>query len=356
VLDGPRLFKRGRWWAADLRPWGGARPTLRDPRHPKGERTEFRDVARRWAEAYVERLQRATHDRQRGIPKVKTLGTAAEEYLRHRERTKEYNTAKANRTAVNHMIAAFGERRALHTITDEEIQRWFDDRARTYAPGTLHLLRINVRRFFEEIGRPVHSTIAIPKGHTDDPDALSDAEIKAVFKACIRDGDRELVATALATGARRAELWALEGQDFRKGWRSVRFARQVGWPGRSMKGLKGKRNRTALVLPDFAEDVPRGMGLLFAPTPTKDQANYRVTEILKRAGLYKPGRGPHVFRHTYGRLGMERYQWSTDMLRIFLGHANLTTTARYAHFGEEVAVKLAEERTYGRSLTFNSTK
>lgn len=53
------MFRRGRYWHADLRPWSGGRVPLRDPKAKgwplKGERTEDEDVARRWAWAYVDR-------------------------------------------------------------------------------------------------------------------------------------------------------------------------------------------------------------------------------------------------------------------------------------------------------------
>src|SRR5690606_38475834 len=78
---GPRLFRRGRWWAADLRPWGGGRVTLRDPRARgwprKGERTEHRDIAEKWKWAYVEYAQSEARARQLGIrDDQRTLGDA----------------------------------------------------------------------------------------------------------------------------------------------------------------------------------------------------------------------------------------------------------------------------------------
>ena len=46
---GPRVYRKGRWWQVDLRPWRYGRPTMRNPKHPgwpdTGERTELQDVA-----------------------------------------------------------------------------------------------------------------------------------------------------------------------------------------------------------------------------------------------------------------------------------------------------------------------
>ena len=340
IEDGPRLFKRGRWWAADLRPWGGARPTLRDA---KGERTEFRDVARQWAEGEVAKLQREKHDRQRGIAPKRTLGTLVEEYLEHRRATQERNTVANDVTATNHLLEAFGEKRAIHTIAEADVQGWFNQRAKKYAPGTLALFAINMRSFFQWAGREF--SITTIEGHKADPDTLTDDEVTTLLEKCETDEEKRLCRVGLATGARRAELWALVWEDFRPDGRSVRFARQMAWPGRGTKGLKGKRNRTALVLPDLIEE--RGKGPVFVDVLTTDRVGKAFRAVLKQAGLFRVGRGLHLLRHTYSRIGMERYGWSMEMLRVFLGHENMRTTEIYSHFGEETAIKMATERTYG---------
>ena len=342
-MDGPRLFKRSRWWAADLRAWGGNRPTLRDPAKAKGERTEFRDVARGWAEVYVARLRHDAHDRQRGIKKTRALKEVVDEYLDHRRSMKAYGTWKNDVTATGHLLETFGAARAVHTISTEDIQAWVDARAATYAPGSLMLHAINMRSFFKWAGHPI-GKVTTPVGHRNDPDALSDEEIEAVQDACETDVERMLVGVGLATGGRKAELWALDWSDFKADGRSVRFQRQMGWPGTSTKGLKGKRNRTALVLPDYIKET--GSGRVLEQT-TEQTASNLFRRLLERAGAWRIGRGTHVMRHTYGRLGMERYGWSTEMLRIFMGHQSVLTTQGYAHFGELAAIKMASERTYG---------
>lgn len=347
LADGPRLFLRGRYWAADLRPWGGERPTLRNPDKPASrERTELKDVARVWAEKYVARLRGAVHDRQRGIKPRRLLKDATAEYLRHRESTVERNTLVNDRTVTAHLVDAFG-RRDVHAIGQDEIQRWFDDRARHYAPGTLRLYRIHMRGFFQWVGRPIEPVILL-KGHKEDPDALRDEEVDALLDACRTDREHAVVRVGLATGARRAELWALEWPDFRKDGRSVRIQRQIAWPRTTTKGLKGKLNRTALVLPAFMDALPRTPIGRVVPGRVicAESASDVLGAVLTRAGLAKVGRGSHVLRHTYSRIGLEHYGWSLGELQVFLGHTSIATTEVYKHFGEEVAVKMAERRTY----------
>lgn len=320
------------------------RPTLRNPNGGR-ERTELRDVARQWAEVYCARLRNATHDRQRGIKPKRPLKAAVEEYLRHRQSTVERNTWTNDVTTTAHLTEAFANR-DVHGIEQEEIQAWFNARAASYAPGTLGLYAIHMRTFFQWAGRPLQK-ITLLKAHKEDPDALSDTDIVELLKACKTEREQVVIRTGLATGARKAELWALEWADFRPDGRSVRIARQIAWPGTTTKGLKGKRNRTALVLPGYMDGLERGTGRVVPGwVVSSENADDVVKRVLVRAGLGKTGRSTHVLRHTYARIGLEKHEWSLEMLKLFLGHSSIRTTELYQHFGEEVAVRLAEERTY----------
>src|SRR5690606_3541679 len=119
---GPRLFRRGRWWAADLRPWGGGRVTLRDPRARgwprKGERTEHRDIAEKWKWAYVEWAQGRVRSRLLGIhDDTRTLEEAGEAWLRHRETVVANSTWQSNRGAIGRLIEMLGADTRLVEIT-----------------------------------------------------------------------------------------------------------------------------------------------------------------------------------------------------------------------------------------------
>lgn len=306
-------------------------------------------MARQWAEVYVSRLRGAKADHQRGVRPKKALGAEVERYLRHRLGTVEYNTHASDTTALAHLLDACGKGRDVHTIQLAELQAWFDARADQYRTTTLQTYAIHLRKFFEFVGHPI-GRIQLRKLHQQDPYALSDEGVQAVLGACHTDRENLAVRIGLATGARKAELWALEWEDFRADGRSVRVQRQIAWPATHTKGLKGKRNRTSLVLPGLMDGLPRGAGRVM-PGWVMNEANCAdvVGRVLKRAGVYAIGRSSHTLRHTYSRIGLERYGWSLEMLRVFLGHGSIRTTERYAHFGEEVAVRLAEKRTYENS-------
>lgn len=307
----------------------------------------MRDVARQWAEVYCARLRNATHDRQRGIKQRHPLKAAVKEYLSHRQNTVEHNTWLSDVNVTGHLIEAFGNR-DVQSISQEEVQRWFEVRAPSYAPKTLALYAIHMRTFFRWADRPIDK-IKLRTPHRPDPDALTDTEVDAMLGACKTEREQIVIRTGLATGARKAELWALEWADFRADGRSTRIARQIAWPRTDTKGLKGKRNRSALVLPGYMDTLTRGTIGRVIPgwVVSTESASDVVVRVLKRAELWRPGRGTHVLRHTYSRIGLERHQWSIEMLRLFLGHESIKTTEVYAHFGEEAAIKLAMERTYG---------
>lgn len=347
VEDGPRLFKRGRWWAADLRPWGGKRPTLRDPKKTvRGDRTEFRDTARKWAEEYISRLQTNTHRKQLGIRLGKPLQQAVEEYLTQRRLHWAAKTVHNDDAVLRQLEAAFGSSRLLHSIDEAELQDWFDRLAVTRQPSTLALYAVLIKSFFDWAEHPI-SRPKTPVQHAADPDTLEDGEVESLLDACRTEVESQLAVLGLATGGRKAELWGLDWGDFKSDYRSVRFSRQLAWPGTGTKGLKGKRARTALILPGFISRLKKHRkGRVFSMQPSEDQASVLFRELLKRAGLYRTQRGMHILRHTYARIGMEQYAWSTEMLRIFLGHRSITSVECYAHFGEQAALTLATQRTY----------
>jgi integrase len=103
---------------------------------------------------------------------------------------------------------------------------------------------------------------------------------------------------------------ALDWSAFRERDRTVRFTRQVASVGEGFKALKGKRARTALVLPAWWEHHRRGArGLVLGATRLGEpalHASYRWLKLVYEiAGVDGEGRGWHTLRHTYARLFIE---------------------------------------------------
>lgn len=354
---GPQLIRRGRWWAADLRPWNpqkaglALRPTLRDPNHPgwpkRGDKTEDEAEARRWAWKYVDYLN-DTHKRRRAGkgPRVPRLHQAIEDYTRHRERTQELNTVQADGTALNHLKAHVGNPYA-DAITPEMLQPWFDARLdEDYKPSTLERYRLSLSAFFDWLGsyNPARE-IALATSDERDAKAWDDDELADLREAAdkVSPEHRRYLELGIATGGRYSELLALEWSDLKRDPPSVRFARQAVNEGtRRTKGLKGDRNRTALVLPSWWPwHVEGAQGRIV-------RVKRPLVKVLEKAGMDEPEILNHAMRHTYARICRERLHIPIAVLKVYLGHKSERTTERYyGWMGKDVALDYGVRAAYG---------
>lgn len=351
----PQVYPRGHlgWYAADLRKWGGGRPTLRDPSHagwPKrGDRTEREDEAVRWALVYVDRILEKRYRKRTGQPEESlTLGQAIDRYEIHRERLVEQNTRSADGTALGHLRVFIGDTVPLHRIETDKLQEWFDARVRQgYKLSTLDRYRVSMGTFFDWAGghNPADHVV-LAKSDERDARAWSDAELRKIRKAADEVGPehRRFFELGIATGARYSELLALEWGDFSAKRHTVRFTRQAVNEGtRRTKGLKGDRNRTALVLDTWWKwHEPRRTGRIVC-------VKRPLGKVLEAAGIKEPEISNHAMRHTYARICRERYHIPISILRKYLGHENEATTEKYyGWMGSDVALNYGHRQVYGR--------
>lgn len=362
---GPRLYRRGAYWHADLRPWGGRRCVLRDPDSPTwprgGDRTQSRATADRWRWRYVDRLE-DTRNRQRlGLPPHhRTIGEALDEYRAHRKRTVEENTVAADRTAFLHLVQFVGASESLDVLRPETLQRLADHLLeRGYAPATVGTYCKSVCGLGRWLKLPsLWDGLRLPDRGRPDVRTWSDDELGGLREAADwidgqqRNGPSARVAmeAAVGTGARQMELFSLERQDFDQEGKTVRIHRQLLRDRRTFKPLKSKRGRTAVVLPKFWDHFEPGPGLLL---PSRDGLAFTsrshrrlITRLLDAARLNAPGVGWHSFRHTYSRLFMEG-GGGLEELQKSLGHASFRITEEaYGHFRADVAARSAVGKLY----------
>lgn len=355
-----RLFYRRGWVAADLRPFGLGRPTLRDPEHahwPRGgPRTDSLIVARTWVGAYLEQVHRLGRRPANAVPRK--LKAAFQEFERHRATTVETNTQGTDRTVRGHLLAHFGD----IAVTDAAaaLQGFFDYLGRRgHVPSTIGAYSHSVFAFLEWAGVP-WPRVKLPEIPESQARFWSDAEIVRLREGADYVGPQARLALELllGTGARQQELFALSWSALSERDRSVRITEQLEKDYARRKPLKGKRARTALVLPSWwsfvdgaVSDWRSRVGLVLAYPDGRAirgrQQRKIIDRVLDAARLKETGVGFHAGRHTYGRLCLEA-GCSLEQLRVFLGHRSITTTDQiYGHLTEAAALRLGREAVFG---------
>lgn len=364
--EGPRLYKEGRYWKADFRPWHGPRVSLRNPKAPgwpdRGERTEDAEVALLWSRHYLDlyrdQLRRA-HTGQRRFP---PLGEAVDKYLEHRQNQVEPNTWSVDRTAAKHLTEFFGRGATIRRVSDG-LQDLVDARlAQGYMPSTMRTLYMAWLPFFYWLGYARENNPArhlrLPAVPETDVETWSDDQLGEIREAAdwvdrhpvkgYMPAARLTVEVFVCTGVRQQEGFALEWESFRPEQEAVRIAWQLHKDSKRRKALKGKLGRTSYVLPEFWPFYQDAAGPALA-SPKGGFVGYRtqrnlLRRILDVARLYETGTGYHRFRHSFARIFIERGGRMEELQR-FLGHKNITTTIRtYQHFHEDVAVSNARRR------------
>jgi site-specific recombinase XerD len=272
----------------------------------------------------------------------------------------EKSTWSADRTALNHLLEGIAAHRAVHSIESSELQTILDVMARReYQPSTLFTYRKSWQTFFRWCGPhdPTKGALLRELDRQDvrtfEADELVRLRTAADRVAAQRSepNARLAIEIALCMGLRQGEVFALRWESIDPATRSVRVRWQIPKDSTVPKGLKGKRARTALVLPEWWTWMqPDATGYICGkagrPIGTRSQREL-ITRVLDTAGLNETGLGWHVLRHTYARHFVER-GGRFEELQKSLGHRSITTTeGRYGHFHEDVAVHLAGKRIYG---------
>lgn len=374
--DGPRLqirSDRGPWWYADLRPWDGGRRVLRNPDAPNwpdgGERTQDKAEARQWSWRYVEWLQERKRRERQGLPRAfRTLEDAVDAYMEHRDGRVAENTLGSDHTALRkHLLPFLGADAPLERFTPDAMDRLADELLQAgpdgYAVGTLETYFQSINGLYRWLGfGSLWESLELPDRVDRDPKVWTDAELEELRDAADyvdrqgRHGGpsaRLALEAAVCSGARASELFALRWLDFDRDRARVRFTRQVRKDRKAFKPLKGKRGRSALVLPEWWEYHRDGAeGLLFPSSnggPCTTRTHRRlVRRVLDAARLNGYGIGWHSFRHTYARQFVEGGA-RLEELQKSLGHASIRVTeGTYGHLREDVALQGARAAIYGR--------
>jgi integrase len=326
------------------------------PARPRGTRD---GLTKTQAEAELRRLMSSEPHIRVAHTGRKTMADLAEVHLALKERMGlKRSTIRGYRSLIQaHLVSFFGSR-ALDRITESNIAQF--DRYLQQS-GLKPQTRRNVLGFtgamFETAKKrrwvstnPVaeYEKPRRPRSEADELRFLSLEELEAVVRAMPDDPEgrveRALVLTAAMTGMRRGELLGLRWKDVDWPARKIRVVRTfVGGRPDTPKSERSRRDvpmadRVATELqrlwgvtpyqddedPVFAH--PRGTGL-----PLDGSAvSKRFQLALKRAGVRRVRF--HDLRHTFGTMMARDPRVSMRTLQGWLGHADPSTTAIYAHF------------------------
>ncbi|GMV19129.1 MAG: hypothetical protein AMXMBFR56_73530 [Polyangiaceae bacterium] len=163
------------------------------------------------------------------------------------------------------------------------------------------------------------------------------------------------VALAAYAGMRQGEVRALRVGDVRFDTEQI-FIRQA-FSAEKVLTPKGRRERVVPLIPELAEvlrpAVQDKLPGAFVLTNGRGRVPHRqsvltaIKRAQSRAGL--PPRSHHSLRHFFGS-GLLRNGVSVELVRQLLGHANLSTTARYLHAVSDASTNAAIAKLTGNGL------
>lgn len=297
----------------------------------------MRKEAERWAAEYVERFT--------GRPKTRRLGAMIKAYTEHRSRVVEPRTVAGDKTVLRHLLDHY---RASHPVAEIQPQRLVNALLdEGYQPSTVRQYMTSLRSFWAWLKLPFPD-VTVPRPSSPDPEYWTDAQVTKLRKLAPAVDPLLPLAldAALYMGLRVGEVFGLKWEDIHGD--TVRVQRQIPQGRTTPKPLKGKRSRTALILPGWEHTGTEGYVVHRQGEPIGRRVQHRwITQLLDAAGLNAKGVGWHAGRHTYARMCLEAGV-SLEQLQKFLGHASIRTTEEaYGHLREHVAITMARRAVQG---------
>jgi integrase len=280
-----------------------------------------------------------------------TFAQACEDYLAHKERDRRLkpSTLRDYRSAVTvHLLPAFGEL-PVEDITTEMVESWKLglEMSNTTKIKLLTVLFGVMERARKRHGLPMNPVREVEKPRravdprSNEIQFYSPEEVLALVRAAESEQDAAIFLTAAFTGLRRGELVALR-------WRDVDFPNSVirvaaSFTDGQLTTPKSGRARAVPMAPEVAQALARlsqrerwtGDGDPVFPGITGGfldaSALYRRFMAAARRAELRRLRF-HDLRHTFGTTMAANPRVDMRRLQEWMGHADIGTTLRYAHF------------------------
>lgn len=233
-------------------------------------------------------------------------------------------------------LLSFSERFPNLPYTLEEIQTFWADIPRQQDEWKYQLFG-TIRTFYYWLadlkGYPTRLNFRFiaPKRRRKVRDNLSAGQVQQLLALDMSDRDRALIKLIMEAGPRGGEIIGIDHEHVHDDHITIR-------------GKTGQRDiRVGL---DLANTL-RGLtdsGAIFITQYGKRIGRETIHEIVKghlaRIGVTTGRRGPHMLRHTFGRLYLE-YGGDLESLRQQLGHTTLAMTQRYSELASPQVHKRA---------------
>jgi integrase len=352
---GSLFVHRGKWYGQ----WRVGDRQVKRMIGPTREPGSRRGLTRAQAES---QLRRRIQDLKPPVSERLTVAEAGDRYLLHLEAVvgRKPGTIADYRLILHRQLAPFFGERPLDRIDSEQVAMFLAAQARAGLARQTIINRLNllggIFRYAVKRGWASSNPVAAvdrPKPDGTDPDIrfLDTAELEAVIRAVENDKlgkmERVLYLTAAMTGLRQGELVALRWRDVDWTAGLIRVRRNY------TRGLFGtpKSRRSSRAVP-MADRVATELehhfqrsyyqdddDLVFCHPDTGNpydasKLRQRFKRAVKRAGVRDVRF--HDLRHTFGTR-MAGVGVPMRSLQEWMGHADLTTTLRYADYSPDQA-------------------
>jgi integrase/recombinase XerC len=277
-----------------------------------------------------------------------SLRQARDDWLRRLEASQKSESAiVAYRVAIDDLLdwAEANRRSVLEEATIVDYLRSYQQRARP-AQATYYRRFLLLRKFLRwvsqrEVVRDPFLDLEPPPKPRQERDWLTPDEFRRLLDAAGRpernlpglaDRDQLTLLTLVTTGLRRSELCALEWRDLELDGRKRSLLVRHGKGGRSRRQpLPAGLSRELRKLRDAQQPEPTDpvfCGLAGGRLQETILADI-IRRATKRAGIEKHVTA-HTLRHT-AATWLRQELGDTRLVAEYLGHADLSTVARYAH-------------------------
>jgi integrase len=282
----------------------------------------------------------------------------AERFLRTHAQTVEASTRKAmEQILAAYLVPRFGTW-LITDITEADILDWADEMRgkksqRTGRPVSAKTVnnRLSVLRTVLQYAKSrklidAVPPIAIKAIRQQDPQFLSVGDALALVEAIEDPIIQQMAVVALYTGMRVGELRALQWKHIDLKRRVIRVQRATWSWTREEKAPKSGKPRSVPIHVETERAlrvlVPQGPYVFGEPLKGTligyDRCIVAMRNALKAVGLDDTVAQPwHIFRHTFASHSAMAGV-PIPVLQKILGHANISTTMRYAHLSEDAGL------------------